>query len=141
MKLVHRKSDLPVQVLALCKNKRVLMVDDVKLNRTLLAKMLTKRGMLVTEAADGMEALLKCGVSVQDSSPRTFSFDAIIMDSHMPRMGGAEAVEAMRAHGVRCPIFGLTGDSSQLERDKLLYAGVNAVMIKPVNFTKLINSK
>ena len=70
-------------------NIKVLVVDDNQINRLLINKILTKWGVKTEFAENGIEAIEKV-----EAMP---DFDVILMDLNMPRMGGIEAVEILRA--------------------------------------------
>ncbi|RZA02579.1 MAG: PAS domain S-box protein [Sphingobacteriaceae bacterium] len=68
---------------------KVLVVDDNQINRLLINKILTKWGVKTEFAENGVEALEKV-----EATP---NYDVILMDLNMPKMGGLEATEALRA--------------------------------------------
>lgn len=70
-------------------NIKVLVVDDNQINRLLINKILTKWGVRSEFAENGEEAVNKV-----EATP---DFDVILMDLNMPRMGGIEATEILRA--------------------------------------------
>ncbi|MDZ4391446.1 hybrid sensor histidine kinase/response regulator, partial [Cypionkella sp.] len=81
---------LPVSV------KRVLVVDDQFINRTILERQLVPCGIAVTLCRSGAEALLALEGG---------SFDAIITDHEMPEMDGLTLARRIRAKGIATPIF------------------------------------
>jgi len=66
----------------------ILVVDDVRLDREILRKYLTKMGYFVRCAEDGLEAL---------EILRTESFDLVLLDIVMPRMYGSKVLEIIRS--------------------------------------------
>ncbi|MDR1044344.1 MAG: response regulator [Candidatus Adiutrix sp.] len=116
--------------------RRVLLVDDVDLNRKVAKAMLKSTGIGIDEAADGLEALKK----FQDS-PEDF-YDLILMDVLMPNMDGYQASEAIRASRRRdaatVPLIALTANAFKEDIDKALGAGMNAHIAKPVKIDKLL---
>ena len=70
-------------------NIKVLVVDDNQINRLLINKILTKWGVKTEFAENGVEAIEKI-----EATP---NYDVILMDLNMPKMGGIEAVEILRA--------------------------------------------
>src|SRR6185503_19122332 len=66
---------------------RVLLAEDNPVNQRVALVMLQKRGHLVTVAADGVEALHHLAGG---------EFDVVLMDVHMPRMGGFETTAEIR---------------------------------------------
>jgi CheY-like chemotaxis protein len=80
----------------------ILLVDDEAAVRALLARVLRARGYLVTEAADGDQALM---LAAEHGRP----FHLLLTDVIMPRVGGVELAARLRASGLaRCVIF-MTG--------------------------------
>ena len=107
---------------------RVLLAEDNFVNQKLAVTMLQKRGHEVTVANDGLEAL--------DALARA-TFDVVLMDVHMPRMGGFEATakirERERSTGGRLPVIALTALAMTGDREKCLQAGMDAYVAKPIN--------
>ncbi|HEY6867814.1 MAG TPA: response regulator, partial [Candidatus Eisenbacteria bacterium] len=114
---------------------RVLLVEDNLVNQKMTATMLNKRGHAVTVANDGEE----CMVVVERER-----FDVILMDVHMPRMGGFEATQAIRARervtGDRVPIVALTALAMTGDREACLKAGMDAYVSKPINAADLFGT-
>ena len=61
------------------------------------------------------------------------------MDKHMPVMDGIEATKIIRKLDTEVPIFALTGLSDEVQKYELIKAGVNNILIKPLNFDILEN--
>ncbi|GMI12588.1 hypothetical protein TrVE_jg1352 [Triparma verrucosa] len=100
-----------------------LVVDDVKSNRLLVGRVLTRLGMSVDLADDGdtaIEAVLK-------KKP-----DILFMDNTMPRMTGIVATKKIRDLGYTFPIIGVTGNSLDEDCNEFMEAGTTAVFVKPV---------
>lgn len=74
---------------------KALVVEDNELNLEIVTEVLKERGLVVTSAENGQIAV----ELFSDSPPGTF--DVILMDMHMPVMGGVEAAKRIRAmnHG------------------------------------------
>ena len=69
---------------------RILVVDDVPVNRTLLTGLLTRKQHMVETATNGQEAV----TAVTKAAP---PYDLVLMDIQMPVMDGCSATEAIRA--------------------------------------------
>lgn len=109
------------------KDSRLLLVEDSEILRKLSAKMLSKKGAYVTEAADGLEAMKLFGST---------HFDAVVTDLHMPNMSGIELTKSLRGLGYTLPIIGLTAAFG--EESKLLEkAGTDDILIKPLAIDRL----
>ncbi len=77
---------------ALLEGKRVLIVDDLALNREILERRLSRWNMVVATAADGREAC----AAVRDAGAQGKPFDIVLLDRHMPGQTGHEVAEALR---------------------------------------------
>ncbi len=105
---------------------RALVVEDNPINARLLRILLSKSGMEVTEAPTGRDAVRLA---------RRDPYDLIIMDIHMPEMSGLEAARAIRAGNFPCssaPIVAVTANAGVDERQRVLDAGMNDLLVKPV---------
>jgi PAS domain S-box-containing protein len=114
---------------------RVLMVEDNAVNMLVAVAMLEAWGVIVTQAADGREAL----AAVQRAHAAGVPFDGVLMDVQMPVMSGHEATRALRqmpaARGL--PIVALTAAALVTERDEALRAGMDDFLTKPIDAGKL----
>jgi hypothetical protein len=108
---------------------RVLVVEDHLANRTVLVEYLRASCADVVSVTDGASAL-DC---MREHSP----FDVVVMDMHMPRMSGAEAMRAMRLHGDGTPVIMVTADAAPATSDLLLDAGARCVLTKPLDLSRL----
>ena len=111
----------------------ILIVDDVDTNREIVSQMLTQHGHTVLTANSGVEAL-KLG--------RSHVFDLILMDIRMPGLSGQETLTRWRNEDQGmldpdCPIIALTASALPGERERLLAAGFNEYMTKPISPTTL----
>jgi PAS domain S-box-containing protein len=108
--------------------KRVLLVDDTPVNRLVGREMLEQAGIVVTEAADGLEAI--DAIRKAQEAPYTL----ILMDMQMPRLGGIEATREIRAlpNGKAIPIVAMTANAFGEDRDTCIAAGMNDHIAKPV---------
>ncbi|MCG8491995.1 MAG: response regulator [Sneathiellales bacterium] len=113
------------------KNHRVLVADDVVVNRLLLSAMLSPLVKEVVLAEDGQQAL--------DALEKS-RFDLVIMDIQMPHMTGVEVARHLRQDPVTAdiPIIALTGEDSQNALEELSGAGMNAVLVKPIALEPLL---
>ena len=105
---------------------RILVVEDNKINQIVVAKMLTKIGMHVVTANNGLEALDE--IKVQN-------FDLILMDIQMPKMDGYRATAEIRkmADPMKrdVPIIALTASAFLTEKEKAKLFGMNDHVGKP----------
>ena len=112
---------------------RILVAEDNRVNQVIVTKFLELAGIEVVIAQNGQEAL--------DILKRQ-QFDAILMDMHMPVMGGIEATKQIRANSdyADLPIVALTAGVTQEERDGCMSSGMNDFITKPVNSKTLIST-
>ncbi len=115
--------------------KRILVVDDIEINRRIIKKLLVKYDMTVDEASDGKEA-------VDMVSNANTPFDLVIMDVHMPVMDGLEATGLIRQlkddKRSKVPILAVTADAFEEDRKKALEAGMDGHIAKPINIDNLL---
>lgn len=110
---------------------RILVVEDDKVNQSLLVAALSRRGFSAFVANDGDEAVR---LASHDS------FDAILMDIQMPHRDGFEATRKIRGMSGRVatiPIIALTGLKGPVMRKRCAEAGFTAVLEKPINLDRL----
>jgi len=110
---------------------RVLIVDDVLMNRKMLNNILKKKGVVVDMAEDG----LAC-VNTVTSQPLNY-YDIIFMDNQMPRMNGLEATKLLREKGYNKIIAGITGNAMDDDIIEFEQAGADLVLPKPLKMTTL----
>ncbi len=112
---------------------KILLVDDHPVNRKVARLFLEPFGFIITEAADGQEAL------DLDMS----RYDLVLMDLNMPRLGGLEASRIFRSHeapGKHVPIVALTADAMQDQVAACMAAGMDAHISKPILMDTLIDT-
>ncbi|MBQ3106336.1 MAG: response regulator [Eggerthellaceae bacterium] len=116
---------------ALLKGLQVLLAEDDDLNREIACVLLEERGAAVTPVENGQEALRAFERSAQNF------FDAVLMDMHMPVMGGIKAVRHLRAldreDARTVPVFALSADYSAEEGREMRDAGVDRPLLKPLD--------
>lgn len=106
----------------------VLVVDDDASVRELAAQYLRDRGLQVTEATDGLDALLKF---------REAPADAIVLDLLMPRLGGLRTLQWIRRVDQDVPVVIITGAVESGLRRQVEACGVSAVLPKPLDLEDL----
>ncbi|HUR63811.1 MAG TPA: response regulator, partial [Candidatus Thermoplasmatota archaeon] len=108
----------------------ILLVEDNAMNQRLALKVLEGVGHTAAVAADGRQAVAMAGRA---------AYDVILMDVHMPVLGGLEATRAIRAlpQGARPFIIGLTADAVPEDRARCLEAGMDAHIVKPIEGGRL----
>ncbi len=104
---------------------RVLVVEDVEINRLIAREALRRMGCHVEIAEDGVRAV---------EMALAADYDLILMDIQMPRMDGVEATRRIRAGEgprSRVPIVALTAHAMASERESYLAAGLDDYLSKP----------
>ena len=109
-------------------DKRILVVEDMKVNLLLITKLLGKHGLRVDSAGNGVEAV---------DMLKNFDYDLVFMDCQMPEMDGFEATKNIRKNeeaegNNHTYIVALTADAMTGDREKCLNAGMDDYLNKPV---------
>ncbi len=113
---------------------RILVADDVALNRELLQISLEQNGHRVLLVENGEQAVARVG---QDR------FDVVLMDVQMPVMDGIEATRRIRKlprPAGQVPILALTANVMEGEQQRCLAAGMNRVLTKPIDWDRLFDT-
>ena len=112
-------------------SKRLLLVDDIEINRQLAAMLLKKIGFKVETAENGKDAVDKL------SEAESGYFDAVLMDIQMPVMNGYEATKHIRAFEdtkkSNIPIVTVTANAFGEDVRRAHDAGMNAHIAKPID--------
>jgi signal transduction histidine kinase/BarA-like signal transduction histidine kinase len=109
---------------------RVLLVEDNAINQELALELLAGIGMQVTVANDG-----ECALAMLEQQV----FDIVLMDCQMPVMDGYEATRRLRErpHGRLLPVIAMTANAMVGDREKVLAAGMNDHVAKPIDVPTL----
>ena len=113
---------------------RALLVEDNPVNQELAERLLSKRGLAITLANDGAEAV---------DLFEQYQFDIVFMDMQMPVMDGLEATESIRSREMRRswvvseefrPVYivAMTANAMPGDRDLCLRAGMDDYIAKPI---------
>ena len=112
---------------------RVLIVDDVAMNRKMLKRLLVTRFEECKEAENGQQAV----DMVKDTMLSGLIYDVIMMDYQMPIMDGVTASSSIRKLGYRGHIIGVTGNALQDDVNLFLANGADKVLTKPLSVRTL----
>jgi CheY-like chemotaxis protein/PAS domain-containing protein len=112
---------------------RILVVDDVEENRTLLEVILSKLGYAAVQCSGGKQAIAMC---------RQEAYDVVLMDIQMPEVDGLEAIRQIRADSLNTgvPIIAMTASSQKDDELAALESGCDDYLNKPIN-RKLLEQK
>nr|WP_302665473.1 ATP-binding protein [uncultured Agathobaculum sp.] len=117
------------------RGKKLLIAEDNEINMEIATEILSMNGVQVVQAWDGQQA-----VEIFSAS-QPHEFDAILMDMQMPNMNGCQAAQAIRtlerADATTIPIIAVTANAFPEDIAKTQAAGMNAHIVKPIDFTVL----
>jgi CheY-like chemotaxis protein len=112
---------------------RVLLVEDNRVNQTIVTRLLERCGHAVEVAGDGQAGL---------AALERGRFDLVLMDVQMPHMDGFEATAAIRAResarGDHTIIVAMTAHAMKGDRERCLAAGMDGYIAKPVDRQELL---
>lgn len=109
-------------------NKRVLVVDDNKINLKLAERLLSQFNMNIKTAENGKE----CIDLVKDNS-----YDIILLDHMMPELDGVATVHILRESGITTPVIALTANSYTGSKDNYIKEGFTDYLAKPIRYKDL----
>ncbi|XP_021821290.1 histidine kinase CKI1-like [Prunus avium] len=140
-KCVDKRSDRE-----LLYGKKVLLVEDSAAVRMVVSTYLKKLGAVVEICHDGKEAFDQICRALRDHSKEAHSkstpYDYILMDCEMPIMNGFEATRLIRMeekqYGIRLPIIALTAHAINEEVNKMIEAGMDVHLTKPLQIDMLL---
>ena len=115
------------------KSKKILVVEDNKINQMVSKKMLENKGVICEIVDNGEEAI---------EIAKSNKFDMILMDVHLPGINGTIATKKIREFDTTTPVIALTAISLNENRKMLLSFGMNDVITKPFipeNFYAIIS--
>ena len=111
-------------------DKRVLVVDDNKLNIKVASKVLSEFELNIDSADSGFSAIEK----IENNE----HYDIIFMDIMMPKMSGVETLKKLKEiDGFNTPIVALTADAMEGKSTKYIEVGFNDYLSKPINKDEL----
>ena len=112
---------------------KLLLVEDNEVNQELALELMVSNGISVQVAGDGQQAL--------DTLAKG-DFDGILMDCQMPVMDGYTATRKIRLQEKYkdLPILAMTANAMAGDREKVLDAGMNDHIAKPINVNEMFNT-
>ena len=119
------------------RNKRIWLVEDQPYNQELIIEILEIEGYVVDLIADG--GLMMEAMQAKVASLRP---DLILLDIQLPKVDGFEIVRNLKASPdwKQIPVIAVTAMAMMGDRDRVLAAGANAYMSKPLDLTLLIDT-
>jgi signal transduction histidine kinase/ActR/RegA family two-component response regulator len=117
--------------------RRVLLAEDVEINREIVQTLLEPTGLEIDCAEDGAKA-------VEMFSADPCRYDLIFMDVQMPEVDGCEAARRIRALGVpgakTVPIVAMTANVFKEDIEKCLESGMDSHLGKPLDFDEVLKT-
>ncbi|WP_338351053.1 ATP-binding protein [Nonlabens tegetincola] len=104
------------------KGKKVLIVEDNKINQMITKKILEQKEFICDVANNGEEAV---------AMARANEYDLILMDIHMPVMDGKRATVEIRKFNSKTPLLALTAVTLENAQDELIEIGFDDIIPKP----------
>ncbi len=118
--------------------KRILLVEDVDINRFVLCELLSDTHVRIDEAEDGQAAVEMFAAS------GSHAYDLIFMDVQMPRMDGYEATRRIRAmerpDAATVPIVAMTANAYSEDVKHALQAGMDGHLSKPIDVSAVMRT-
>jgi signal transduction histidine kinase/DNA-binding response OmpR family regulator len=111
------------------KGKRMLLVEDIDINRMIVTALLEDTGIKIDEAENGVMAVEMFGISRNSG----VEYDIILMDMQMPVMDGLTATREIRKVDKEVPIVAMTANAFKEDADACYEAGMNAHISKPLD--------
>jgi CheY-like chemotaxis protein len=116
--------------------RRILLAEDVDINREIVVTILEPTGLVIEEAENGKIAYDKFSANPE-------GYDLIFMDIHMPGMDGYEATSLIRAldhpRAKTVPIIAMTANVFKEDVEKCLAIGMNSHVGKPIDFNEVMD--
>ncbi len=117
-------------------DNKILVVEDDLMNQKMIQTLFRELGLKIDLAEDGQTAIAK----VEALEKEQCLPDLILMDIHMPGMGGLETTEKLRTNPAfqNIPIVAFSADAFEENQQTALQAGLSGYLTKPLEFNKLI---
>ncbi len=135
---VDTKAREVVRDIAPLKDKRVLIVDDIEINRQILMERCASWNMAPFSVADGVEALVEMKRACTDGQP----YDFVILDYLMPGMNGQELAAVIRSNDTisGVPTIMLSSCDQPVSSAELNTIGISQYLVKPVREQRLLEA-
>jgi len=136
----HRIEEEKQEIAGLFAGRRILLAEDVEINREIVQTLLEPAQLQIDCAENGAEAVRMFGEAPE-------KYDMIFMDVQMPEMDGYEATQRIRAIEAECnnrnlrqqiPIIAMTANVFREDIERCLEAGMNGHVGKPLDLEEVI---
>ena len=126
---IFKDQDQPEQKLLDLKGKKVLVVDDNRVNLKLAIRLLEGYQIIIDTATSGRECVEKV---------KNNRYDMIFLDHMMPEMDGLETLNHLKSYGYKLPpVIALTANSYAGIREQYIEQGFSDYLSKPINYKDL----
>ncbi|KAJ5245003.1 CheY-like superfamily [Penicillium chrysogenum] len=130
--MIEEPSDPSARIREIAPHKHILLVEDNKVNQTIMLKLLFSLGFRRVDLAwDGAEA-------VQLVKQKPLAYNVILMDINMPVMDGLAATAQIRQMNINVPILALTGNALKGDSEIYMAKGMNDYVAKPLHRQQLL---
>ena len=131
-----RESESGAEEAGMVQDMHLLVAEDNELNWEIISELLEEQGVTCDHAENGKVCLEML------KNAKVGTYDAVLMDVHMPVMDGrkaAEAIRSMKDEELKAiPIIAMTADAFAEDVQKCLKSGMNAHVAKPIDIGKLV---
>lgn len=112
---------------------RILYIEDNYQNRRLVKRLLSKKGYEIMEAEDGLQGI---AIAAREKP------DLILMDINLPGIDGMEATSRLKSSRdlAHIPIVAVTAQAMRGDRERIMAAGCDDYLQKPIDNDQLINT-
>lgn len=129
---IEKKDDQKIEKTYSWTDKKILVAEDEMSNFLLIKGMLSKTGLQIDLAKNGIEAVQMFNNGQE--------YDLILMDVRMPKMSGHVATLEIRKKNNKIPIIALSANAMPNEIEESLKAGCNEHLSKPIKWEVLLNT-
>jgi len=133
---IQIEDDTNANINDIFKGRRIMLAEDVEINREIMLTLLEPTGLEIDYAVNGNEA-----VKMFCATPSRY--ELIFMDIQMPEMDGYEATRRIRAYGAQesatIPIIAMTANVFKEDVEHCLAVGMNGHVGKPIDINEIIN--
>ena len=112
------------------KDLKLLLVDDNSTNRMIVKHVFKHKGIVVTDVENG-----QLGIEAVENE----DYDLVLMDQMMPVLDGIKATMKIRETNKDIPILAFTADDDEETKEEFFNAGVNGIVMKPLNIDNAID--